>query len=266
MAYQIRKTLLSVEADAKTKKGEKLGVLTGVLYLAPADISGFEVCANRSAGCSDACLYSSGRGRFNATQSARINKTVWFHEDRDSFMVTIVADIERLARKAMREHMTAAVRLNGTSDIAWEKIRVIRNGVEYRNVMLAFPDIQFYDYTKIRGRKSAIMLPNYHLTFSLAENNDHDAFTAINEGYNVAVVFNLKKSDSKPKFWRNFPVIDGDETDVRFMDPKGGHIVGLYAKGDAKGDATGFVRDAYPFQNGSIPVTGFVANKMIARA
>lgn len=256
MNYTPRKTLLSIEADAKTVKGEKLGVMTGVLYLAPANLSGIEVCPKRSEGCTASCLYTSGRGMYQQIQDARINKTVWFHEDRASFMAVIVADVERLIRKAKKHNMIPAVRLNGTSDIAWEKVRVIRNGIEYRNIMLAFPDVQFYDYTKIRGRKSAIALPNYHLTFSMAENNDADAFAAINEGYNVAVVLNLKKGDAKPKFWQGYPVIDGDETDVRFMDPKGGHIVALFAKGKAKKDSSGFVRDAYPFQNGSIIARG----------
>ncbi len=264
MTYIARKTLLAIEADAKTVKGEKLGVMTGVLYLAPANISGFEVCPKRSNGCTQSCLYTSGRGMYQQIQDARINKTVWFHSDRASFMEVIVADIERLIRKAKKHGMIPAVRLNGTSDIAWEKVRVIRNGIEYRNVMLAFPDVQFYDYTKIRGRKSAIALPNYHLTFSLSENNDADAFMAINEGYNVAVVLNLKKGDKKPAYWRGYPVIDGDETDVRFFDPKGGNIVALFAKGQAKKDSSGFVRDAYPFQNGSIPADGF-AKKIIAR-
>lgn len=243
MAHIERNTLLSIEADAKTKKGEKLGVLTGVLYLAPADESGYEVCPKRSKGCTAACLFTSGRGGMQMVKDSRINKTLWFHENRETFMATIVKDIERLIRKAKREKMIPAVRLNGTSDIAWEKIRVVRDGVEYRNIMLAFPDIQFYDYTKIRGRKTAIALPNYHLTFSLAEDNDKDAFRAIDEGYNVAVVFNMGKRDAKPKFWNNYPVVDGDETDVRFMDPKGGHIVALYAKGDARKDTTGFVRN-----------------------
>lgn len=238
------KRVLSVSTDAKTVKGKKLGILTGVLYLAPAKISGFEVCAKRSNGCTKACLYTSGRGAFNNVQASRINKTRWFFEDRASFMARIVADIEYVERRAAREGLTPAIRLNGTSDLPWEKIRCVRDGVEYRNVMLAFPHIQFYDYTKIPGRTSAINLPNYHLTFSLAENNDDDAFTAIEQGYNVAVVLNLKKTADKPKTWKGYPVVDGDDSDVRFFDPKGGHVVALTAKGAARKDTTGFVRDA----------------------
>lgn len=243
MAHVQRNKLLTVSTDAKTVKGEKLGILTGVLYLAPAEVSGYQVCPKASEGCKAACLYTAGRGRMTPVQKARINRTLWFFEDRATFMTTLVRDIDRLIKRAAKLGMTPAVRLNGTSDIAWEKIRCERNGVSYRNLMLAFPTLQFYDYTKIRGRKAAIALPNYHLTFSMAEDNDAEAFSAIHEGYNVAVVMDLKKRDAKPAVWMGYPVVDGDDSDVRFFDPKGGHIVALTAKGDAKGDDSGFVRN-----------------------
>jgi len=144
--------------------------------------------------------------------------------------------------------MIPAIRLNGTSDIPFEKIRVVRQGVNYRNIMRAFPGIQFYDYTKILNRKMALAMPNYHLTYSLAEDNDAQAIEALKQGYNLAVVMRLKRNDPKPKTWGGYPVIDGDEFDARFLDPDGGHIVALSAKADAIQDTSGFVRD---------PNTGF---------
>ena len=211
------KNLLSVSTDAKTVKGEKIGVLTGVLYLAPADVSGREVCAKRSKGCTDACLYTAGRGAFTK-------------------------NITSIATKAAKLGMVPAIRLNGTSDLPWEKMSVTINGVKHRNLMVAFPEIQFYDYSKVLGRKAAIALPNYHLTFSLAEDNDADAFMAIEQGYNMAVVMRLKPKEAKPTMWMGYPVLDGDENDVRFYDkPK--HIVALTAKGAARKDTSGFVRD-----------------------
>lgn len=237
------KKLLSISADAKTIKGNKLGVMTGVMYLAPNDISGFEVCPMATAGCKLACLYTAGRGIYSKTQNARINKTKWFFEDRKSFMALLVENIESLIRKADRNGYVPAVRLNGTSDIAWEKFKVIRDGIEYRSIFHAFPNVQFYDYTKILGRKTAVALPNYHLTFSLAENNDKAARKALAQGYNLAVVFKLGRTQAKPATWQGFPVINGDETDVRFMDAKGGHIVGLFPKGKARYDTSGFVRN-----------------------
>ena len=234
--------LLSVGNDSKTVKGKKVGVLTGIMYLAPADVSSFQVCPKASAGCKAACLYSAGRGKFNNVQTARINKTRWFFQERETFMERLVKNVQSLVTKANKQDLTPAVRLNGTSDIAWEKIKIVRDGTEHRNIMVAFPDIQFYDYTKIIGRKSAIALSNYHLTFSLAEDNDSDALHAIQTGYNVAVVMNVKRGDIKPPLWSGFPVINGDDTDVRFFDEKGGHIIALTAKGDAIKDTTGFVR------------------------
>ena len=95
---------------------------------------------------------------------------------------------------------------------------------------------------------------NYHLTFSLSESNDADAMDALDAGYNVAVVFDIKSRGGKlPETFdlkvkdesgvrvKRVPVINADDSDVRFYDPKG-VIVGLKAKGDAKSDTTGFVR------------------------
>lgn len=242
MSYRTA-NLLSVGNDAKTVKGLKKGILTGVLYLAPHNISGYQVCAKATNGCKGSCLYTSGHGRFTRTQQSRINKTKWFFEERESFMATLVKNVDSLIRKADREGLIPAIRLNGTSDIPWEKISVVREGVTYPSMMEAHPDVQWYDYTKILGRKKALSLSNYHLTFSLAENNDSEALTALEQGYNVAVVMRLKRNDPKPDYWSAFPVIDGDETDVRFLDPKGGHIVALFAKGDAIKDHSGFVRN-----------------------
>lgn len=233
--------LLSVSADAKTVKGEKKGFLTGILYLAPHTISGYQTCPKASDGCKAACLYTAGRGVYNSVQTARINKTKLFFENRDFFMAALVSNVESLIKKAKKMKLTAAIRLNGTSDIAWEKFKVIRDGKEYASIMEAFTEVQFYDYSKVLGRTKALSLPNYHLTFSLSENNDSDAVKALAQGYNVAVVLDIKKSDPKPEMWGGYPVIDGDESDVRFLDKKG-VIVGLSAKGQARKDNIGFVR------------------------
>jgi hypothetical protein len=234
--------LLSVNRDAKTIKGNKYGVLTGILYLAPHDISGYQVCPKASEGCKLACLYTAGYGVYNAVQQGRIKRTKRFFEDRVQFLADIVEDIERVIRTAKRHGQLAAIRLNGTSDIAWEKFAVSRAGVGYRNVFEAFPEVQFYDYTKILGRKSALSYKNYHLTFSLSESNDKDARKAIDAGFNLAVVLNIGPKVAKPSAWNGFPVIDGDISDIRFKDKKGGHVVALSAKGRARHDTSGFVK------------------------
>lgn len=158
-------------------------------------------------------------------------------------MDQLVKDIKALDRKAKRNSLVPVVRLNGTSDLAWEKFSVTVDGVKYRNLMLAFPHIQFYDYTKIASRKAAAKLPNYHLTFSLSENNDSDSRKALGNGMNVAMVVKMKRKDLKPSTVNGIPVIDGDKHDLRFVDPKGGHIVMLRAKARANNDTSGFVRN-----------------------
>lgn len=215
--------------NAKTPKGEKIGVLTGILYLAPANISGFEVCPRRTVGCTKSCLYSAGRGRFSNVQKARINRTKLFFENRELFLNMLRLDIRLLEIQAEQMGMLPAVRLNGTSDIDWTRF----------GLMEEFPNVQFYDYTKVLNRLKKLP-PNYYVTFSRAESNDIDSLTAIKMGHNVSVVFNLGKNDPMPDTWNGAPVYDGDETDARFLDPQGGYIIGLRAKGDAKKDTSGF--------------------------
>lgn len=246
--------LLSVSADAKTIKGEKFGYLTGILYLAPAKLSGYEVCPMRSEGCTKACLNTAGRGIYTNVQEARIRKTKRYFEERPAFLADLVADIRKLVLAAAKRNMQPVVRLNGTSDIPWERVPV----GEAPNVMALFPEVLFYDYTKIAKRAWAYahgQLPsNYHLTFSLTENNDAQAMGVIAAGGNVAVVFSTKRGKSLPAgmAWQGeklvskageytIPVIDGDESDTRFADMRG-CIVGLRAKGDARKDQSGFVR------------------------
>jgi len=234
--------LLSVESDAKTIKGSKLGVLTGILYLAPHTVSGYQTCPKSSAGCRESCLFTAGyAGIYPAVIQARIRKTLMFFQQRAQFLDTIVKDIEKLIKMANLKNMEPAVRLNGTSDIAWEKFSVIRDNKIFKNIFAAFPDISFYDYSKILNRKAALDIPNYSLTFSLSEDNDADARKALKAGFNVAVVMNVARSKDLPKTWDKFKVIDGDVSDLRYKE-KGGNIVGLRAKGKARKDTTGFVR------------------------
>jgi hypothetical protein len=215
----------------KTTKGEKLGIMTGILYLAPAKISGYEVCPRRSEGCTKSCLYSAGRGAFNTVQKSRVAKTKMFFEQRDAFMNQLRKDIKSLVNKANKQNMIPAIRLNGTSDIEWTRLGVVEE----------FPDVQFYDYTKVLNRVTKERPSNYHITFSKNESNDVECLAAIKAGVNVAVVFDTKKGEELPKTWNGAPVYDGDDTDVRFLDPKGGYVIGLRAKGKARKDQTGFV-------------------------
>jgi len=231
---------LITTANAKTVKGEKAGFLTGVLYMAPAAIGGPNVCPASSAGCRAACLYTAGRGAFSNVQEARISRKRFFFEDRAAFMRQIYEEASKLHERALKLSMKPAIRLNGTSDIPFERVPFKLNR-RAGTIFDHLPQIQWYDYTKRDiGQRLPHCPANYDLTFSLDEENEAQAFEALaGYGVRVAAVF-----ETVP--WRHklagqcFDVIDGDATDLRFLDPAG-VIVGLNAKGKAKHDATGFV-------------------------
>jgi len=227
-------------ANPKTLKSVKKGYLTFILHLAPSDLSGYDTCPKATHGCRLACLNTAGRGGMfkagevtNVIQKARIRKTRYFFEDRNSFLIDLVSDITKAIKYAEARGFTPVFRLNGTSDISWEKYKIPGTDT---NIFQLFPDYQFYDYTKVLNRKVNEIV-NYHLTFSRAENNQGSVLKAISHGYNIAVVFKTKQLPSE---YLGLPVINADDTDLRFLDPKGS-ISGLYAKGKAKKDTSGFV-------------------------
>jgi hypothetical protein len=226
--------------NAKTTKGESLGWLTGILYLAPYTLSGRNVCPHASPECIKLCLNTAGRGAMDPVQQARIRKTQLFHASPKAFVEALDGDIIRARRKADRLSMRLAVRLNGTSDLPWENL----GGEKKRSIMLRHPDLTFYDYTKNPERMyrylSGEMPKNYKLTFSRSESNE-DAATAVTRlGGNVAAVFTTKKGRDLPDTYLGAPVIDGDTHDLRFLDPSG-VVVGLRAKGKAKTSRSDFV-------------------------
>jgi hypothetical protein len=155
----------------------------------------------------------------NMIQKARIRKTNLFFADRDAFMKDLYQDIVKAKKFAEKQGLIPVFRLNGTSDLSVEKWGIIEK----------FPTVQFYDYTKVLGRKVS-HLPNYHLTFSKADGNDSDVAEALMQGMSVVAVY-----DKIPE-----GVPSADETDLRFLDPKG-IMLGLKAKGRAKKDYSGFV-------------------------
>lgn len=223
-------------ANQKILKNMKKGYMTGGIHFAPFNLSGHQVCPMASAGCAASCLNTAGRGIYQKTQTARIKKTKWFFADRHGFMAQLCEDIRALERKAFREGKMPSLRLNLTSDIQFENILF-----EGKTVFEHFPHIPFMDYTKIPKRMFAWlagkMPSNYHLTFSRSETNGAIAETIAVAGGNVAAVFATK---ALPAMYYGRPVVNGDESDLRFLDPAG-VVVGLYAKGKAKKDTSGFV-------------------------
>lgn len=228
-------TLLN-KGNSKTRKGEKYGWQTFGIHLAPSNLSGFNVCKDASAGCAAACLNTAGRGAMNSVQKARIEKTKFFFRDKQGFLSQLMKEISVSIKSASRKQATPCFRLNLTSDLPWEKIKV-----QGQSIIEHFSQVKFYDYTASIERMTAFLsgqLPvNYHLTFSRKENtSDAICQSVLASGGNVAVVFR----STLPETWLGFPVVNGDETDLRFLDGRG-VVVGLVEKGKAKQDASGFV-------------------------
>jgi hypothetical protein len=234
--------MLSIDTNAKTIKGQQYGYMTGVLYLAPYNLSGYNVCAMADkAKCHEPCLNSAGRGAFNSVQAARVRKTKLFFEDRAAFFAELIPSIRTLIRKARAASLIPLCRLNGTSDIKWENVAFSYEGIEYANIFEMFPDLQFYDYTKIPNRSTHT--PNYDLTFSYSGVPEFQPYVrkALGDGYRIAVVF--RRREDIPVEFLGTTCVDGDDSDLRHEDPHG-VVVALYAKGKAKKDTSGFVVDS----------------------
>lgn len=230
------KRLLAVGSDAKTIKGEKMMVMTAIMYLTPADGSGQNLCPLAElARCKEPCLNTAGRGKMQSVSMARLRKTLFFLQYREEFLAMLHVEIEALKIKAAKLGMILRIRLNGTSDIRWELLGVPQ----------AHPGTSFYDYTKIPNRK---VPENYDLTFSYSGVKEFAPHVekAILSGYRIAAVFRTRDKVevmlAQGIKFLGLPVVDGDDSDNRPEDPQG-TVVALYAKGDAKRDTSGFVVD-----------------------
>ncbi|MFA2720659.1 GP88 family protein [Bacillus paranthracis] len=246
-------TLLTTQ-NAKTIKGEKKGFNTGIVYLAPFTNGGMaNLCPMAEmAQCNKACLYTAGRGAFDNVQAGRIRKAVYFQTDYNGFMNELAWDINRHVNKSRKAGSTPLIRLNGTSDIIWERKgftldeqhakRIGKPAGYYENMMALFSDVQFYDYTKIAGRFNGKLPANYDLTFSYSGVAEYQKQVqhAMKKGARIAVVFRDK--EKIPTEFMGMECVDGDDTDIRHIEPQG-VVVALYAKGQARKDKSGFVVD-----------------------
>jgi hypothetical protein len=229
---------IAAGSNAKTVKGDDEW-LTAIMYLAPyKTLEGQNTCSMAAlAECWKPCLFSSGRGAFSNVRNARLSKTARFFKDKAAFVRELSADITRFENYCTKNDVKPCIRLNGTSDIRWELLKV-----DGKHIFDTHPNVQFYDYTKIANRRTS-KITNYHLTWSYsAANPKYEEMwkVARKRGMNIAVVFRDKHNI--PSSFLNLPTLDGDADDLRFLDAKD-HVVSLYAKGDAKKDYSGFVVD-----------------------
>lgn len=247
-------TLPLLGTSSKIDAGTGYGVLSRVLYMVPAKGSGREACAGRSQGCTLACL-AEGTGRMSMHQSqrARRRRHAAFYADRTAFLRMLHGEIAAHERSAARQGKIAAVRLNGTTDLPWHRMSyTLADGTRFARIHDAFPDVRFYEYTKhpLSAAAKGGIPANLSLTFSLSERPDAERYALdyLRSGHGVAIVMAIPRHEP-PSTWRFygegeselFRVIDGDAHDARFLDPTAS-IVALAAKGNAKGDRSGFVR------------------------
>jgi len=237
-----------VNQSAKIEKGAKFNVLTYISYLAPSDMSGaVNVCPAASEGCRAACLFNSGRASFDSkVNAARISRTLFYAASRSHFSAVLFREIMTARKKAEKAGAKFAVRINGTSDISPKAFKVY--GIDALNF---FPDVQFYDYTKVIGRVRAAYGSNYNVTVSWVDGMTlSDMRSILEAGYSVAVPFadldkngriKVAKSARLPETFEGYRVIDGDISDLRYLDreyfeiPNGvGFVVGLRAKRTTK--------------------------------
>jgi len=224
--------LLNYYSQTKMAKGEKFGYKTAILHLAPFNLSGKNVCPKASKECAAACLNTSGRGMMHTVQKARLDKTNYFWTNKNAFLWDLSREIEQLKKRAANQGFKFAVRLNGTSDLAFHKMKVDGGSTLHE----LHPDVQFHEYTKVLNYLDHDH-KNLNVTFSDSGSNNKDIKAAIAKGSNVAVVF----QDKLPKKWLNKKVINGDLHDLRFKDPRG-VIVGLVAKGQGRNINNKFIK------------------------
>ena len=235
LPYKEPTRLMFKSGNPKTDKNQSVEGLENIvvlhLNLAPADLSGYNVCPMASQGCKSACLHTAGNPVFQAQKDkGRINRARFYMQNRDKFMTQLTRELVNFVKWCDKNKKIGVVRLNTTSDISWENY----------NLFEKFPMLQFYDYTKIQKRALKFARgeypPNYHLTYSLNEDNYDKAVEVLNEGGNIAVVFRKDLPDT----FMGKKVVNGDLHDLRYLDPKN-VVVGLKAKGKAKTDYSGFV-------------------------
>lgn len=220
-------TKLITTSNPKTIKGMKYAFATAILHLAPHKLSGHLVCPNASASCIKLCLHTAGNPIYQTGKDrARIRRTKFYFEKRQVFMIQLHHELQLFIKLQKRKRLVPTIRPNGTSDLIGLGVAVAK----------WFPDVQVYDYTKNFSSLLRELPKNYHLTFSRSETNWSECVKALQLGFNVAVVF----KDEIPETFAGYKVINGDETDLRFLDKRGGYILALTAKGLAKQDNTGF--------------------------
>tara|TARA_R100001463_G_scaffold13_1_gene32 strand:- start:931 stop:1722 length:792 start_codon:yes stop_codon:yes gene_type:complete len=230
------------ESNFKISKNLKENYNTYSLNFAHSDISGFNVCAmanrlsknennSKKSNCSSDCVGYNGNAQiYRAVMESRIKKTLSYFLDKQSFLNQLVYEVEKAIIQSNKKGLKPSFRLNAYSDIQFEKDIIKDN----KNIFQLFPDVKFYDYSKLINRKTP---KNYQLTYSHHNPDFKDTIIALNKGLNVAIVFEKLPKQIKINN-KIYSVLDGDKTDLRIdeTDKQGNNcIIGLkFKKGNKK--------------------------------
>jgi hypothetical protein len=242
--YVLNRLLAPERSNAKLRKSTGSDWLLTGLSFAPAEMGGYQVCSSSSPGCRKCCIFTSGNGQYPSVWRGRLaRKLAWF-QNRDAFKEKLLFELGLAQKLADRKGKRLGVRLNVFSDVMWER--------QFPEIFRKFPRAQMYDYTKHENRMMRFIRgdfpSNYYLTFSRSEENEDFCLEVLNAGRNVSVPFTLNKAmhpdinvPMPTKFWK-FPVFNGEENDLRFLDPQA-HVIGIKTKGMGFWDDSGFVVD-----------------------
>jgi hypothetical protein len=212
----------------KLDKSKDEGYLTGGCNLSPStesvEFGGINLCPN-SGDCAESCLKFAGYNTMTTHKPARVERSVTLVQHLPAFRHLLEKELDAFMRKAIRDGLIPCGRPNLLSD--WYKLALMFAEFE--------PDLQLYDYTKL-ARPWERVTDKYHLTYSLDTHNEREAIDAQRHGVNVAVVFNPRHPipESFVLGGVEYPTLDGDKHDLRFLDPPG-HIVALKGKRIAGG-------------------------------
>lgn len=152
------------------------------LTLAPASMSGKNVCPHAGFCADDCVLAYAGRMNDPKVRAAQIRRTKMFFERRAEFMSALHSDLYRLEREAAAAGAVPVVRFNVASDIVWERVAP--------DLFADHPTLVAYDYTKFSVARRATLPANYELIHSVSERMTFaDARAALDAGRNIVAVF-----------------------------------------------------------------------------
>jgi hypothetical protein len=223
--------------NAKILKSTKEGWITAGVHLLPNDLGGTNLCPYSTPTCRHICLHYTGRNMiFKRVTRARTRRTFLFNTHPEIFESRLHAALYETLRECKRKNFGLALRPNLTSD----SHKLVKMFLRWKDNVSEHTEvpIRIYDYTKIP--KAQGWFPEDYVTvYSWGELTTEEVFYENIECRSVAAVF----AKGFPDRFKGYPVISGEDHDLRFLDARPGVIIAIKARGRAFQDTSGFVVD-----------------------